>query len=74
MLYIGRLWNTVQFGIHHCVVVVNYASQAVGRHFNSATHVVSDIKSENLCPISGNEMHLISKLETIYIHPDIKEH
>ena len=58
----------------------NDASQPAARHFNSGSHVVSDMKIRALCPISGgndsrkrHEMRLISKLGTL--HPlDMNEH
>ena len=54
-------------------VTRNDASQPVARHFNNGSHCVSDMKIRALCPISGSndsrkrhEMHLISKLGTVY--------
>ena len=75
MLYIGETGRPLRtrFGEHRRAVCANDASQPVARHFNSGSHVVSDMKIRALCPISGSndsrkrhEMRLISKLGTLH--------
>ena len=55
------------------VVCANDASQPIGRHFNSCSHVVSDMKIGGLCPSFGSndrrkrhEIPLISKLGIVH--------
>ena len=62
-----------RFGEHRRAVCANDASQPVARHFNSGSHVVSDMKIRALSPSSGSndsrkrhEMRLISKLGTLH--------
>ena len=62
-----------RFGEHRRAVCASDASQPVARHFNSGSHVVSDMKIREFCPISGSndsrekhEMCLISKLGTLH--------
>ena len=74
MLYIGETGRPLRrFGEHRRAVCANDASTPIARHFNSGSHVVSDMKIRALCPISGSndsrkrhEMHLISKLGTLH--------
>ena len=75
MLYIGETGRPLRtiFGEHRCAVCATDASQPVARHFNSCSHVVSDMKIRAFCPISGShdsrkrhEMRLISKLGTLH--------
>ena len=75
MIYIGETGSPLmtRFGEHRHAVCANDASQQVARHFNSGSHVVSDMKISALCPISGSkdnrkrhEMRLISKLGTLH--------
>ena len=78
MLYIGETGRPLRtsFSEHRRAVCANDASQPVARHFNSGSHVVSEVKIRALCPISGrqdsrkrHEMHDISKLGTL--HPSL---
>ena len=75
MLYIGETGRPLRtrFGEHRRDVCANDASQPVARYFNSGSHVVSDMKIQVLCPISGSndsrkrhKMRLISKLGTLH--------
>ena len=69
--------KTGVYNIYICLlrraVCANDASQPVARHFNSGSHIVSDMRIRALCPISGSndsrkrhEMRLISKLGTLH--------
>ena len=51
MLYIGETGRPLRtrFGEHHRAVCANDASQPVAGHFNSGSHVVSDVKIRALC-------------------------
>ena len=73
MLYTGETGRPfrTRFGEHRAVCA-NDASQPVARHFNSGSHVVSDMKIRAPYPISRSndsrkrhEMRLISKLGTL---------
>ena len=76
MLYIGETGRPLRtrFGEHRRAVCANDSSQPVARHFNSGSHVITDIKIRALCPISGSnvsrkrhEVRLISILGTLHL-------
>lgn len=63
----------VRFGEHRRSVNNHNHTKPVARHFTSGNHCVSDMKSQALCPISGNnnsrkrqEMCLIYSLGTLH--------
>ena len=75
MPYIGEAGRPLRnrIGEHFRAFCVNDASQPACRHFNSCSHVVSDMKIRALCPISGSndsckrhEMRLIPTLGTLH--------